>query len=144
MFETILATAVLPAHDLDRARQWWAQVLGREPIGGEPEGETLFYEIGGLPVMVYRTGFAGTAQNTAFNLLTDDLDRDMAALRAAGVTFHEYDLPGLSTVDGVAELGDERAAWFSDSEGNIFSLSQPAEESATLVERLRARNTAAG
>lgn len=139
MFETILATAVLPAHDLDRAERWWAEVLGRQPIGGEPGGETLFYEIGGVPVMVYRTGFAGTAQNTAFNLLTDDLDRDMAAFRAAGVTFHEYELPGLSTVDGVAELGDERAAWFSDSEGNIFSLSEPAAESAALVERLRAR-----
>ncbi|MFK4729798.1 VOC family protein [Agromyces mediolanus] len=137
MFETILATAVLPAHDLDRARRWWAEVLGREPVGGDPDGETLFYEIGGVPVMVYRTGFAGTAQNTAFNLLTDDLDRDMAALRAAGVAFHEYALPELTTVDGVAELGDERAAWFSDSEGNIFSLGQPAGDSVALVERLR-------
>jgi hypothetical protein len=58
--------------------------------------------------MVYRTDFAGTAKNTRLNLMTDDLDRDMTELRTHGVMFHDYDMPGLKTVDGVAELGDER------------------------------------
>jgi hypothetical protein len=38
------------------------------------------------------------------------------------VTFEEYDLPGLKTVNGIAELGGMRGAWFKDPEGNILSV----------------------
>jgi catechol 2,3-dioxygenase-like lactoylglutathione lyase family enzyme len=137
MFEKMMATAVLPAADLERAKGWWRDVLGREPIADDAEGEAVFYEIGGTVVMVYRTQFAGTAQNTCFNLLTDDLDRDMTALRTHGVVFHDYDMPGLKTVDGVAQLGEERGAWFSDSEGNIIAISQPSAEMWEQAMRMR-------
>lgn len=143
MFEKMMATAVLPAADLDRAKKWWHDVLGREPVADDAEGEAVFYEIGGCVVMVYRTQFAGTAQNTAFNLFTDDLDRDMTAMRTHGVVFHDYDFPGLQTVDGVAQLGDERAAWFSDSEGNIFALSQPSAQMWEMATQMR-RSMSAG
>ena len=124
MFEKLMATAVLPASDIARAKQWWHDVLGRDPMYEDDEGEALYYDVGGMPVLVYRTDFAGTAQNTAFGLMTDDLDRDMTELRTHGVMFHDYDMPGLKTVDGVAEMGDGRSAWFTDSEGNIVNLVQ--------------------
>ena len=44
------------------------------------------------------------------------------ALKARGVSFHDYDLPGFKTVNHVAVLGKEKAAWFSDPEGNILCL----------------------
>ena len=84
----------------------------------------MFYRLGGVPLMVYQTSYAGTAQNTVFAVETDDLAGAMAALREKGVTFMDYDFPGLTTVDGVAELPGERAAWFADSEGNILALSE--------------------
>jgi catechol 2,3-dioxygenase-like lactoylglutathione lyase family enzyme len=136
MFETLMATAVLPASDLDRARTWWHDVLGRDPVHDQADGAGLFYDVGGTIVMVYLTQFAGTAENTAFNLMTDDLDRDMAALRDRGVSFHEYDLPGLTTNGGVAELGDERSAWFSDSEGNIFAIGELSPEMTARLRQL--------
>lgn len=142
MFEKMMATAVLPAADLGRAKQWWHDVLGRDPIADDEQGEAVFYEIGGTVVMVYRTQFAGTAQNTAFNLLTDDLDRDMTALRTHGVVFHDYDMPELTTVDGVAELGEERAAWFSDSEGNIIAIGQYSPQMMEMA--MKMRSSAAG
>ena len=43
-------------------------------------------------------------------------------LEARGVVFHDYDLPGLKTVNHVCVLGSEKAAWFSDTEGNILCL----------------------
>ena len=137
MFEKLMATAVLPASDLARAKQWWHDVLGRDPVWEDTEGEALFYDIGGTAVMVYRTDFAGTAQNTALNLMTDDLDRDMTQLRTHGVMFHDYDMPGLKTVDGVAEIGDERGAWFSDSEGNILALGQVSQEMMDMAMKMR-------
>ena len=82
------------------------------------------YDIGGTRVLVYETQFAGTAQNTALGIDSDDFDRDMADLRSKGVEFNEYDLPGIKTVDGVIELGGMRTAWFNDSEGNIIALGE--------------------
>jgi catechol 2,3-dioxygenase-like lactoylglutathione lyase family enzyme len=123
MFENSVAMAVLPASDLERARRFWSDVFGLTPVRSDMGGD--FYVVGGLPVLVYETQFAGTAQNTSFGLFTDDLDRDMAALRERGVTFNEYDLPGLKTENGIVDMDGERGAWFNDSEGNIISIAQP-------------------
>jgi len=138
MFEKLMATAVLPASDIGRARNWWHDVLGRDPVYEDTEGESLFYDIGGTMLMVYRTDYAGTAQNTAFNLVTENLDRDMTALRTHGVMFHDYDLPGLKTVDGVARVGEERSAWFSDSEGNIIAIGEVPAQMREMAAKLRA------
>ena len=122
MFEKLMATAVLPASDLARAKQWWHDVLGRDPMYEDTEGEALYYDVGGLPVLVYRSDFAGTAKNTALGLMTDDLDRDMTELRTHGVMFHDYDMPGLKTENGMATMGPYHGAWFKDSEGNILAI----------------------
>jgi hypothetical protein len=47
----------------------------------------------------------------------------VAELRSRGIVFEEYDLPGLKTINGIADMDGERAAWFKDSEGNILSIS---------------------
>lgn len=138
MFENLMATAVLPASDLERAMRWWHDVLGRDPVYADTESGNVFYDVGGTVVLVYQTDFAGTAKSTAFNLVTDDLDRDMTALRTVGVVFHDYDMPGLKTVDGVAELGGLRGAWFSDSEGNILAIGQPSPEMLEMAKNMRA------
>ncbi|MGZ8803905.1 MAG: VOC family protein [Microbacterium sp.] len=124
MFENARGAAVVAASDLARARSFYEDVLGLKPEEIQEEADAVYYRLGGIPLMVYVSGYAGTAQNTVFAIDTDDLDRDMAALREKGVVFHDYDFPGLTTVDGVAELPGERSAWFSDSEGNILALGQ--------------------
>jgi hypothetical protein len=53
-----------------------------------------------------------------------DVEATVADLRGKGVRFENYDLPGLKTVNGIAELGDIRGAWFKDPEGNILSVVQ--------------------
>jgi catechol 2,3-dioxygenase-like lactoylglutathione lyase family enzyme len=140
MFEKLMATAVLPASDLPRARQWWRDVLAREPVFEDAEGEALYYDVGGTMVLVYRSAFAGTGKSTAFGIVTDDLDRDMTGLRTHGVVFHDYDMPGLTTVDGVAQLGEGRGAWFSDSEGNIFSIAEASPQQREMMTKLRAES----
>ena len=138
MFENLMATAVLPAKDIDRARRWWHDILGREPVFVDEASGNLFYDVGGTAVLVYLTDFAGTAQNTALNLVSDDLDRDVAALRSLGIVFHEYDFPGLKTVDGIADMGGLRGAWFSDSEDNIIAIGEPSPEMQDLAKTMRA------
>ncbi|BDZ53671.1 VOC family protein [Agromyces marinus] len=141
MNENTLATAVLAASDLERAKRFWHEVFGLEPIMSDDVGGAT-YLVGGVPVLVYESEFAGTNKATALGIMTDDLDRDMAELRAKGVEFIDLDLPGLTTTDGVAEVDGERAAWFNDTEGNIISLAQPT--SATLAEARERLSAARG
>ena len=125
MFENARGAAVIAASDLARARSFYEGVLGLKVSEESPDSdEGVLYELAGTRLMVYATSFAGTAKNTVFAIDTDDLARDMAALRDKGVVFMDYDFPGLTTVDGVAELGGEKTSWFEDSEGNILALSQ--------------------
>jgi hypothetical protein len=41
------------------------------------------------------------------------------------VEIQEYDLPGLKTVDGVADLGFALIAWIVDPHGNALAIIQP-------------------
>jgi hypothetical protein len=56
--------------------------------------------------------------------LVEDVASEVAALKARGVVFQEYDLPGLKTVEGIAEIDPGKAAWFEDSEGNVLGVVQ--------------------
>ncbi len=122
MFADREVWAVVPASDIERARGFYKDKLGLEPTR-DMRG-ALMYETKGSKFLLYETQFAGTAQNTAMNWVTEDLDADMAELRSRGVTFEDYDFPGLKTENGVASDEDGRGAWFKDSEGNILSLSE--------------------
>jgi catechol 2,3-dioxygenase-like lactoylglutathione lyase family enzyme len=114
--------AFLPASDLARARKFYAEKLGFQPI--EDDEGMLMYHSGNARFAVYATQFAGIAQHTLMSWEVDDLDAVMSELRRRGVVFEEYDMPGLKTVNGVAELGPSRGAWFKDSEGNILAIAQ--------------------
>ena len=115
--------ATIPATDLDRARAFYADKLGLTPSGEDPGG--LLYELpGGSWFRLFPTPYAGTAQHTLAGWNVDDIDKEVAGLRASGVVFEEYDTPQLKTVDGIATMPGGRAAWFKDSEGNILGLVQ--------------------
>jgi predicted enzyme related to lactoylglutathione lyase len=126
MFEQARGVAVIAASDLARARSFYEGTFDLTPEEVQEEAQTVIYRLAGVPLMVYQTTYAGTAKNTVFGLESKDLEADMAALRAKGVTFLDYDFPGLKTVDGVAEMDGERSSWFTDSEGNILGLFQRA------------------
>ncbi|WP_338144865.1 VOC family protein [Cryobacterium glaciale] len=114
---------MLPARNLARARRFYKDVLGMEPVEERVEG-LLYRTPKGAAIMVYETDNAGTAANTAIGFDTDDIDAEVAVLRGRGVTFEEYDFPGLKTENGIAMTNEDRAAWFKDTEGNIICVSQ--------------------
>ena len=121
----------LPAQDLDRARAWYAEKLGLEPSDERPDG--LLYRPGSGEFALFASAGAPSGDHSQMGFEVDDIEAVVAELKARGVVFEEYDLPGLRTVDGVAEIegnypskGDgERGAWFRDSEGNMLGIGQP-------------------
>jgi len=122
MLANFRAVATLPAVDIERARKFYEGKLGLK--AAEANENELRYECGmGTVIYLYKRG-ATKADHTALAFLVDNLEQEVKELRARGVVFEEYDLPGLKTVNGIAELGTEKAAWFKDSEGNILGVGQ--------------------
>lgn len=113
----------LPAADLVRAKKFYAEKLGLNPSTESRSG--LFYVTGGgTRFILYPTPNPARAGHTQMGFSVDDINNAVASLQAAGVTFEEYDFPGLKTEHGIAQTGDVRAAWFKDSEGNLIGLVQ--------------------
>jgi catechol 2,3-dioxygenase-like lactoylglutathione lyase family enzyme len=112
--------ATIPAKDLEGTRKFYESVLGLEVVQEDPAGIT--YRSGDSFLSLYPTEFAGTAQHTLGGFIVKDAVAAAAELRAKGVTFEEYDMPGIKTENGIAEMGGVKGAWFKDPEGNILSI----------------------
>lgn len=117
--------AAVPASDIERAKRFYRDTLGLSVAEEAEEG--VRFDCGGTQFYIYPTGSAGMATHTLASWRVADLDAEMDELRRRGVTFEEYDLPGLKTVDGVASWGRVRGAWFKDSEGNILGVTELRE-----------------
>jgi len=113
----------IPARDVRRARAFYEQKLGLVPRE-EIEGGVAYACGGDSWVFLYPSEGAGTSQASQLFWQVDDLEAEIASLRAKGVTFEEYDRPGLKTVNGVLDSDSAKAAWFKDTEGNILALIQ--------------------
>lgn len=114
--------ATIPVADLDRARQFYTDVLGLEHVATSEAG--VLCRAGDGRVLLYRSE-APPPSHTLAGFEVDRLEPVMESLRERGVRFEDYDFPGLETEDQVAWIGPERAAWFRDSEGNVLSISEP-------------------
>jgi catechol 2,3-dioxygenase-like lactoylglutathione lyase family enzyme len=111
----------IPAADIARAERWYEEKLGLTPVTRDETG--LIYDLdGGSGFLLYPTPNAGKSPNTVATFNSNDVAIDVTELRARGVVFEEYDLPGLKTVDAIASFGNRKAAWFKDSEGNILAI----------------------
>jgi catechol 2,3-dioxygenase-like lactoylglutathione lyase family enzyme len=124
----------IPVRDLDRARRFYASKLGLEPIEERPGG--LLYRCARGEFALFESAGASPGTFTQMAFEGDDLDATVAELRRRGIVFEDVDLPGLITVDGIAEVvgnypskggGGERAAWFRDLDGNLFGIGQPVQ-----------------
>ena len=123
MLQTHPMYAYLPAQDLARARQFYEHRLGFAPKREEDGG--VVYEFGGgTAAFLYPTPNAGTSQASQAFWQVDDIEREVAELKARGIVFEDYAMPGQKSSSGVVTAGGAKAAWFKDSEGNIMAIIQ--------------------
>jgi len=128
--ESSEVAARLPCHDLERARAFYAEKLGLEPIEERPGG--LRYQCGTTFFGLFQSTGRPSGEHTQMGFEVDDVDSIVAELRRRGVEFEEIDAPGLRTVNGIADIEGnypskgtaDRAAWFRDSEGNLLGIGQ--------------------
>jgi catechol 2,3-dioxygenase-like lactoylglutathione lyase family enzyme len=125
------AVTKLPAQDLDRARAFYRDKLGLEPV--EERGGGLRYLCGATEFHLFASSGAASGTSTQMGFEVDDIEATVADLSARGLSFAHFDLPGFEVrgdtfavpgnypSKGTGELG----AFFYDSEGNLLGLAQP-------------------
>jgi len=114
--------AYLPVTDLARARRFYENTLGLQAKEAFAGG--VIYECGGSEVFMYPTTNAGTSKASQAFWSVDDVEAEVAELKTRGVTFEEYDMPGVNMKNSIATGGGAKTAWFKDTEGNILAVSQ--------------------
>ena len=117
--------AYLPARDLARARQFYETKVGLQPTE-ERNGGVVYRFAGGTACFLYPTPNAGTSKASQAFWSVTDIDALIVALKARGVVFEDYDMPGERSPAGAVIGGGAKAAWFKDSEGNILALIEEA------------------
>jgi catechol 2,3-dioxygenase-like lactoylglutathione lyase family enzyme len=121
----------IPVQDMDRARAFYADKLGLEPVEERPGG--LLYRCASGEFALFESAGASPGTFTQMAFTVEDVVTTVAELRSRGVVFEQVNVPGLITVDDIAEVAGnypsrgsgERAAWFRDSEGNMLGIGQP-------------------
>ncbi|MGH7509738.1 MAG: VOC family protein [Gemmatimonadales bacterium] len=116
------AAATIAVRDLEAARKFYEGKLGLKRAGAQ-EPEAVTYRSGSSQILVYRSQYAGTNKATAATWdVGDDIERVVQALKAKGVAFEHYDMPGMTLKGEVHDAGSLKAAWFKDPDGNIHAL----------------------
>jgi catechol-2,3-dioxygenase len=126
MLEDATAVAVIPVHDLSKAKTFYEKMLGLPPMKGERGDGEAFYSVGNTGLMVYET-HADLGGATKVTIVVKDLAKEMTDLRNHGIKFEDFELPEFKTVNGVAEDAHGKTAWFKDPEGNWIALTQPRD-----------------
>ncbi len=114
--------AFVPSTDLAGARAFYEGVLG-VTVSGEDDF-ALVLNANGVQVRVTKVPDFQPQPFTALGWAVRDIERDVAALRAADVAL--LDFAGLAQ-DGLGiwtSPDGSRVAWFKDQDGNTLSLTQ--------------------
>jgi predicted enzyme related to lactoylglutathione lyase len=114
--------AYIPVKDVARARKFYESTVGLRPKAEYAGG--VIYECGGTEAFMYPTPNAGTSKASQAFWQVEDVEAEVAELKARGVVFEEYDMPGIKMKNSIATGGGAKTAWFKDTEGNILAISQ--------------------
>jgi catechol 2,3-dioxygenase-like lactoylglutathione lyase family enzyme len=115
-----LATAAVK--DLHIAKRFYEETLGLKPVAHEGE-EAITYQTGTAKLLVYRSQFAGTNKATAVTwIVGPEIESLVQDLKAKGVAFEHYDLPGTKREGDIYSTGHLKNAWFKDPDGNVLAL----------------------
>ena len=115
------ARTTLPAQDMKRARKFYEEKLGLKATEEAPDGGVT-YQTGSTTMLVFPSQGKPSGDHTQVGLRVADITSAVTELKGKGVAFEEYDFPNYKTEGGIMNLGESKAAWFKDSEGNLVGL----------------------
>jgi catechol 2,3-dioxygenase-like lactoylglutathione lyase family enzyme len=114
---------VLLAPDLEMSKEFYANKLGLKIVDDSPNAVT--FTCGGASHLAVSKSTVGTKDDqTQAAFRVKDVRAEIAELRRRGVKIEDYDMPGLKTVDGIADIGFAWMAWFIDPGKNCVGIMQ--------------------
>jgi catechol 2,3-dioxygenase-like lactoylglutathione lyase family enzyme len=112
----------IPVSDLARAQRFYSETLGLTPAMVTDGG--VMYRTGGTRFFVYPSAHKASG-HTQMSWVVGDIKAEVAALKAKGIEFLEYEVPGVKMVDSIAQSGPAVwTAYFRDPDGNLLGLTQ--------------------
>lgn len=127
MLESAEIAAIVPVSEIDRAVEFYGNVLGLKLVirrDDMPENREAEFSAGGGTLVAYESVAAGQSRGTIAGFRVDDLQDVVSTLRERGVVFEEYDTPDMKTENGIGRIGDLLAAWCKDPDGNIIAFEE--------------------
>lgn len=115
------AVANVAVKDLGVATKFYRDTLGLTPVHEEQQ-ELVVFRSGTSEINVYRSEYAGTNKATAVTWTVDNVADEVADLKSRGVTFEQYDMPGMTREGDVYASAGMKVAWFKDPDGNILNV----------------------
>ena len=113
--------ATIAVKNLSAARKFYEGKLGFQLVHTEGD-QAATYKSGKSQLLVYQSQFAGTNKATAATWMVKDVERLVKDLKAKGIAFEHYDMPGVTLKGDVHLAGNLKNAWFKDPDGNILAL----------------------
>jgi catechol 2,3-dioxygenase-like lactoylglutathione lyase family enzyme len=111
------------------AREFYKDTLGLTQIGSEGQ-EVIIFKSGNTLINVYQSQFAGTNKATAVTwVVGQDVEGFVQQLKAKGIAFEHYDMPGVTRNGDVHVADDMKVAWFKDPDGNILNIANRSRRS---------------
>lgn len=116
----------LPATDLERVKNFYENKLGLKVVKSENGMMEISTGNGNL-ISIYERETPTKADHTVLTFEVSRIESEINELIKKGVKFEDYDLPDLKTENHIFKNGNEKAAWFKDSEGNILCIHEGAK-----------------
>ena len=131
MFKHTKAFSGFSVNDIEKARQFYSEILGLEVTEvPEMQGILNLHIEGGTRIIIYAKPNHTPASFTILNFPVDDIAEAVKTLKEKGVQFEHYDLPNFKTdADSIFRGGGPLIAWFTDPAGNIIAVLEDLAES---------------
>ena len=113
---------VLLSLDLAESRAFYHEKVGLEIL--DENEDAITFRSGATELAVTKSTTGTSDEQTQAGWHVEDIEAELRDLRARGVEIQDYDLPGLKTIDGIADIGFARAAWIVDPHGNALGILQ--------------------
>jgi catechol 2,3-dioxygenase-like lactoylglutathione lyase family enzyme len=115
------ALATIAVRNLQAARKFYEGKLGFKVVHSEGD-QALTFQSGKSQLLVYQSQFAGSNKATAVTWMVKGVEGLVKDLKAKGIAFEHYDMPGVTLKGDVHLAGKLKNAWFKDPDGNVLAL----------------------
>jgi len=117
-------SAILPSKDLQKSKEFYQTKLGLAPVPMALDDPLMFTAGNDTVLVVYHRPEGTKAEHTVAGFMVADLKNKMSGLKANGIEFEDYDMPGFDHENKIMTYGNIKSAWFKDPDGNILALNQ--------------------